>query len=139
MEQTTITVVIDGTPYRLNTSDQESIRKLSSSDRLQLISLLEAVKQLDPGQSTAVVETTDRGVNIDELPSLTASESNSLNLHNSQPSLTPERLGSGDTDALFAKLVMQEEMNKKKPLTPRSLYKFIAGVAVVVVVLIVIL
>ena len=49
---------------------------------------------------------------------------------------TPERLGSGDVNALMARLVMEENRNKRALPTRQSLYKWIAVLTVVVIALI---
>lgn len=134
-----ITIVVNDTPYRLDLGDRESLQQLSPADRAQLIILLEALKRQPEAQAPGVDQTREPLVDITDVPSLTAVQPGRATEQGSASTTSNTRLGSGDVDAIFAQLVMQENMNSKPPLTARSLYTFILGVAVVIVLLIVLL
>jgi hypothetical protein len=51
----------------------------------------------------------------------------------------PERLGSGDIDALMARLVVEDNRNRKPVLTKHGIYKAIGALAVIVVLFVFIL
>lgn len=91
---TAMTVVINGTPYKLDPADSGSLSALTGADRQQLMALLSALQRQDraaeAGQLKAAVPAT--AVNA--------------------AALKPERMGSGDVDALMAQLI-QEDKNDR--------------------------
>lgn len=135
MEQSIITVVISGNTYSLSANDLASIGKIPSSDRQQLIALLEAVKQQEGLAAASAKQAVD-----EEKASLYAATTDALaGSAVDHQDVKPERLGSGDVDALMARLI-QEERNSQKPgLTKQAMYKIIFGFAAVVILLILVL
>jgi hypothetical protein len=112
MSQSTITFIINKVPYALNATNVEAIRKMPSEDRQQLVALLEAIKRVD---KPAVSSATPAAVYT--------------------PSPTDKPL---DPDALMAQLAMEDKLNKKPVLTTQSLYKWVAGISAIVIILILI-
>lgn len=127
MNQSNITITIDGVTYNLDPANADSINRLPIAQRQQLISLLEVIKQ----QS----ESNPQTVNTPERPS----QVKAVNPFQDQDIANPERMGSGDIDALMARLIMEEQANEKPIPTGRGLYKFVIGVAVVTIILILVL
>ena len=112
MSQPTITFIINKIPYALNASNVEAIQKMPSADRQQLIALLEAIKREEkPTQASATPA--------------------------AAPLPTHEPLGL-DPDALMAQLAMEDKINQKPGLTVQSLYKWVAGISISIMVLILI-
>ncbi len=135
MPSSTITVVIDGRPYQLSATDADSLAKLSSEDRQQLITLLQAVQQT-PLVPPAMASDEHKLVDINELPSLTGQ----VTPEPSQPtSISQEpdrsRMSGVEVDAMFAKLVAEERQNHQ-PLTLQGLMKFIAIVTAIILILV---
>ena len=123
MQQSAITVVINGSAYSLRADDVAAVSAMPAADRQQLLALLEALKGAE--------RTADRIVQ------------NSLRVAagaapHGVDQVKPERLGAGDADALMARLVMEENRHKKPLPTRQSLYKWVTVFAVVVVLLVVI-
>ena len=125
MNSSAITFIVDGKTYSLNASDSTAIRTIPAVDRQQLIALLEAIKHQD-SLAKAAVQTAVDYVNA---PLHGAGKP----LQHKAPK--PERLGSGDADALMARLIIEEKRDKKPGLTKESLYKIVAGFVAVIVVL----
>ena len=121
MSQSGITFVVNGNAYSLRPDDVAAVGAIPAADRRQLIALLETVKDAER-TANRVVEGSRRGVaGADPLD---------------MGQIKPERLGAGDADALMARLVMEENRHKKPIPTGKSLYKWIAVFAVVVIFLI---
>jgi len=126
MDQTIITVVIAGEAYKLDAGDSHTLAAIPAPRRQQLISLLEALRQEDASSRERVARlaaaTAPRAGSA-------AQQKTAIGAVNSQA--TPvERMGSGDVDALMARLVM-EDNNARKPAPDKSLvYKVLAGVAI---------
>ncbi len=131
MESPTITVTINGSIFELNVADSDAIGRVPPAERQQLLELLEAIKQ----QNATVANDISPGhSDLDEgLVSNIRYDSNSV--MGEQNSSTPERLGTGDADLLMARLIMEERANQKPGLTQRSMYKFIGGMAIVIILL----
>ena len=131
MEQPRITFVINGQTFSLRASDSSSIDAVPAAERQQLVELLEAVKQRQKRAATtarqalekAAVATTDRAGSARP---------------DYQPA-KPERMGSGDVDALMARLVMEENRNRKPGMTRQDLYKWLLGGAAIVILLVLLL
>jgi hypothetical protein len=134
MDQAKITFIIDSKTYSLRASDAQAIRDIPSADRQQLILLLEAIKQQDVLARAAVQNAVER-VQISTKNPLNSPE-NGGTLDHKVPK--PERLGSGDVDALMARLVMEEKRDKKPGLTKQGMVKWVA-VSVVVIILLVLI
>ena len=134
MEQPKITFVINGKTYSLRASDTQAIRDVPAADRRQLIVLLEAIKQQDVLAQAAVQSAVDR-VQISTAIPLSGSE-NGGSLDHKVPK--PERLGSGDVDALMSRLIMEEKRDKKPALTSRGLVKWVVGLTGAIILLVLI-
>lgn len=119
-KQTPITLIINGRTYTLQPGMGEVIRAMPARDRGQLIELLEAVREQERLSRVAVDAATS------SVPGTNAAAAMS--------SPKPERLGSGDVDALMARLVMEERRNRKPPVSRGSLYKW-SGICVGIVLL----
>lgn len=115
MTQPTITFIINKIPYALNASNVEAIKKMPSADRQQLMALLEAIKR---EESAAQPATT---------PTATPAASNQTS--------SPQHI---DPDALMAQLAIEDRFNQNLEFTKQSLYKWIAGVVGVLLLLILI-
>jgi hypothetical protein len=124
MQQTNITIIIDGSTYSLNPSDKASIKSLPIGDRQQLITLLEAI-QLHEKQRHASARQAEGKANA-------AAALANTKLDAKEP------LGSGDVDQLMAQLVMEEKNNRKTGLTQQGLYKWM-GITVAVIIFLVII
>jgi len=135
MDEPRITFIIDGNTYSLRSSDTGAIREIPSADRKQLIALLESVKQQDILAQTAVEQAVTRATHPSHSPPNEQVQSRPPG----DPAIKPERLGSGDVDAIMARLIMEEENSRKPGLTKQGIYKLLAGFAVVVFLLILIL
>lgn len=106
-QQTPITVIVNGRTYTLSPGMSEAMRSMLPGDRGQLIELLEALREQERLSRAAV----------------DAAAASAM------ASPKPERLGSGDVDALMARLVMEEQRNRKPPISRGSLYKW-SGIGV---------
>ena len=131
MDQSKITFIINGNTYSLRAGDPEAISAIPGPERRQLIALLEAVKQQEI-QAQAVAQ---RALDKARLDSRARSDAS----RPADPVAGPGRLGRGDVDALMARLVLEEKRGKKPLPTRQVLYKWIAGLTVAVIVLILVL
>ena len=124
--QTTIIVIINKKPYTLCASDVEAIRNIPGADRQQLITLLEAVKRVEnPVQPvTATVNT--------------APQTTAISTGAGGYQVSPERLRSGDVDAVMAQLIVEENLKQKPVLTKHSIHKWVGVVAVIIILLVLI-
>ena len=112
-QQQPITFVINGRTFRLDPGMGEAIRAMPAEDRGQLLRLLEAVREQER-LSRAAVDAAAASV-------LVAGGAAGVGA-----SPKPERLGSGDVDALMARLVMEEQRHRKPAISRASLYKWSA-------------
>jgi hypothetical protein len=131
MQQPTITFILNDKTYRLCATDSHTMRELPAADREQLITLLEALKQQDLLARQAVEQAVARA----KTGQTTAAGESTTGTQPQQKTLKPERLGSGDVDALMARLVMEEKSSQKPTLTKQGLYKFIAWAAALIILL----
>ena len=115
MNQPAITVIINNNSYSLSANNLEAIRRIPTADRQHLIALLELVKQQQSATQSPPVRP------------ITTESSRS------------ERLGSGDVDSLMAQLIMEEKSQQKPGLTKQTIYKWVGGVAVVIIILVLVL
>ena len=121
MNQPPVIVIINKKPYTLNLADNKSLHQIPVEDRRQLVTLLEKIKQLDAPvpaiarQRTAASETSQ------------VTTSYPVN-----KSVNAERLHSGDADAVMAQLIMEDQLNKKPPLTKQAIHKWLAVVMAVI-------
>jgi hypothetical protein len=134
MQQPTITFIVNDKTYRLCATDSHAMRELPVADRQQLITLLEALKQQDILARQAVEQAVTRA----KAGPTTAAGKSNTGTQPQQPTVKPERLGSGDVDALMARLVMEDKLSQKPGLTQQGMYKVIAWAVAVIIALIVI-
>jgi hypothetical protein len=134
MEQPKITFIINDKTYSLIASDARAIRDIPSADRQQLILLLDAIKQQDALAQVAVQHAVERA-QVSTKPPVTGPE-NGGTLDQKAPK--PERLGSGDIDAMMTRLIMEEKRDKKPGLTTQDLVKWVAGLTVAIILLVLI-
>ena len=135
MKQPEIIVSINGQSYRLCASDIESIRNIPDVDRQQLITLLEAVKGVDSATRDSIQQLAAKVSTSSQ--SIASALSTDITPDNQGKS--PERLRSGDVDAVMAQLIMEEDLKKKPALTKYTIHKWVAITAVVIILLILIL
>ncbi|MFT4823738.1 MAG: hypothetical protein ACI9DH_000933 [Halioglobus sp.] len=124
MNQSAITFIINGTTYRLSADDSSAIRSIPEADRAELVALLQAVQVQDVISKNAIDAATAR---------MTAQMSRDQQIPKA------ERLGSGDVDALMARLVMEDKGSRKPELTKQGVYKGVAIFAATVFIVIIIL
>jgi hypothetical protein len=134
MEQPRITFIVNNNTYSLRATDSNAIRDIPSADRAPLIELLDAVRQQETLSQSVVQNAVDRSRNLSQ-----------VNAGRSGPGAVagrqdpkPERLGSGDVDALMARLALEEKHKQKPGLTKRGVYKLVAGFAIGVLLLVLI-
>jgi hypothetical protein len=96
------------------------------------VTLLEQVKYQESLSVAAVQKLVDKAT----LHSRSATNIPATGIQPGHKDTKPERLGSGDIDALMARLVLEEKRSRKPAVTKRGIYKAI-GVFVVLVVLLV--
>lgn len=131
MEQPRITFVINGKTFSLCASDSEGIAAMPAAERQQLLDLLEAVKQ----QESRAREVARRAV---DKAALAAGGTVNATALDYRPA-AGERLGSGDVDALMARLIAEENRSRKPGPSRQDLYKWLLGIAVVVILLVLVL
>jgi hypothetical protein len=130
MEQTRITFVINGKTFSLRASDGEGIGAMPAPERQQLIDLLEAVKQ----HESRAREVAQRALDKAALTGGAAAGA----ARDYRPA-GGERLGSGDVDALMARLVAEDNRKRNPGPTRQDLYKWVLGIGVVFILLVLIL
>ncbi|MEH6593359.1 MAG: hypothetical protein V7746_24025 [Halioglobus sp.] len=131
MKQPAITFVINNNSYSLCATDAAGIRSMPAADRQCLIALLESVKSEEARSRSAVQNAVDAARKAPVAPALGRAVD--------YQAVKPERLGAGDADALMARLIAEENRNKKPGLTKLSIYKVFGGFAVVVFLLVILL
>lgn len=134
MEQPKITFIIDSKTYSLRAHDAEALRNIPSADRQQLIELLEALKRQDALAQAAVQNAVDRA----KIPTKNLPNGRQNGGAPEHKAPMPERLGSGDIDALMARLIMEEKRDKKPGLTTQDFAKWVAGLTVAIILLVLI-
>ena len=108
--------------------------RIPKTDRQQLMTLLEAVKHQEILSLAAVQKAVDSA----RLPSRSALKADEAGSPVNYSNTKPERLGSGDVDALMARLIQEEKRNQKPGLTQWSIYKVVAGLAAVLILIVLI-
>jgi hypothetical protein len=134
MIETTITVIIEDRTYRLGNNDPESIGRISDADRRQLISVLEQIKE----QEQRVARLAQQAVARSSVETLVTARGEGVGEAGVR-SPAPERLGSGDADALMARLIMEEQRERKPAPTTRGFYTLFGGIIAIVLLLVMIL
>lgn len=127
MEHPVITFIVNGKTYSLRAGDRVALGAIPEAERRQLIALLDALKQQDERAEALVQGAVARARATSRSPQAAVS------------TVRPERLGGGDVDALMARLVLEENRNRKPGPTRQDLYKWLLGFAAVVVLLVLIL
>ncbi len=127
MELPLITFIVNGKTFSLRAGDSAALGAIPEVERRQLIALLDALKQQDERAEALVQGAVARARATSRSPQAAASTAR------------PERLGSGDVDALMARLVLEENRNRKPGPTRQDLYKWLLGFAAVVILLVLIL
>lgn len=112
MNQPKITFIINKIPYALTVTDVEAIKKMPSADRQQLMALLEAIKREESSAQPSSIPA-------------------------AAPTQSPARQDI-DPDVVMAQLAMEDKLNQEPGLTKQSLYKWVLGIAVSIIVLILI-
>lgn len=135
MEHPRITFIVNNNTYSLRASDSTAIGDIPSADRKPLIALLDAIRQQESRSQSVVQDALDRSRNLSQL---SPAQSSATSARVGHPTPKPERLGSGDADALMAKLILEEKSNKKPGLTKHGIYKITAGFAIAVFLLVLI-
>lgn len=132
MKQTTITFIINAKVYKLSATDVLAISKIPSSDRCQLINLLESVKKYD---QKLKLESQNRAYEITALTQVTEKQvkTGAVSTQNKTA-----RLGKGDVNKLMANLIMQEKKNQKPPLNKLTIYKWFGIIAFIIFLLVLI-
>lgn len=133
MEPTPITFVMNGKTYRISADKPEAIRHIPRADREQLIQLLEEVKLQDQLAAHAVGQVAAKA-----MPPAAKIPAASNVVSAAQPvQPKPEPLGAGDVDDLMARLIMEENRNKKPGLSAQAIYMWAAGILAVIFLLVV--
>lgn len=130
MDQSRITFVINGQTFSLRPSDADGIGAIPAAERQQLIELLQAVQQHDRRVSDIARSARDRAALSPADPPGAM-----------QPEYRPagaERLGSGDVDALMARLVAEDNRNRKTTPTREGVLKWVLGAVGAVILLVLI-
>ena len=130
MDQSRITFVINGQTFSLRPGDADGIGAIPAAERQQLIELLQAVQQHDRRVGDIARSARDRAALS---PAGTAGAM--------QPEYRPagaERLGSGDVDALMARLVAEDNRNRKSTPSREGLLKWVLGAVGAVILLVLI-
>lgn len=102
---------------------------IPDADLQQLIGLLEVVKQQQGVAKSAVTPATTVKM------STTYNAGAPINPH----AMRSERLSSGDVDTLVAQLMMEERSKQKPALTQKTIYKWVGGIAVVIILLVLVM
>jgi hypothetical protein len=130
MDQSRITFVINGQTFSLRPGDAAGIGAIPAAERQQLIELLQAVQQHDRRVGDIARSARDRAA------SSTAGTPGAM-----QPEYRPagaERLGTGDVDALMARLVAEDNRNRKSTPTREGVLKWVLGAVGAVILLVLI-
>ena len=128
MNQPKIIVIINKKPYILYASDVESIRSIPSSERQQLITLLESIKKQE-----SLSQSENQQVE------LAASTITDAGIISGEQKMKPELMNSGDVDAVMAQLIMEENLKKKSGPTKQSINKWMIVIAAIIFLLVLIL
>ncbi|MCF6301512.1 MAG: hypothetical protein L3J52_10420 [Proteobacteria bacterium] len=130
MKQTTITFIINAKVYKLMADDALAISKIPSSDRHQLIRLLESIEKHDQRLKR---ESGSEPYNITTLSQVSEKQAKKAVVNTQNKAV---RLGKGDVNDLMANLIMQEK--RKPPLNKWTIYKWFGIFAFIVFLLVLI-
>lgn len=130
----TITVVVNGNAYKLSASDIASLTAVKPGDRQALLVLLEALKHCDKAAGQAVEQAV--AVARRAQPLVGAPPSISISTETAEP-LKAGRMGSGDVDALMARLIAEDRQSRQSQSKPFSLIKAIAVMTTIIALLVI--
>ena len=133
MTAPTMTLVVNGNAYKLSATNTASLTAVSPGDRQALLAVLEALKRCDQ----AAEQTVEQAVAIARRAQ---PESTPGHADQAEPidALKVERMGSGDVDALMARLIAEDQQSRKSQTKSRSLIKAVAALLAVIVLLVMI-
>lgn len=135
MPQPRITIAINGKTYSLCADNAEAIGNMPLDDRQYLVTLLEVVKsKTDPAPAAAPVATGKSNSPAPAKPALADHVT-----HTAANAPKPARMGSGDIDALVARLAAEDLQSRKPVLTRAGVYKVTGGFLLVIFLLVVFL
>ena len=134
MPQPDITIILNNNTYRLNAGNIESLREIPKSDRETLIELLEAVRNQEYRAQLAV----EAAMKKAQIPLASATMPATPQSSTAAQEPVTTRLSTGDADEIMARLIVEERQRQKPGLTTQSLYKFLAGFAIIAILLILI-
>jgi len=137
MEQPAITFIINGKTYNLRATDAAAIAAIHPAERQQLITLLEAVRQQEERARAVVQGSVDQARMASS--GATGIGDTTRAAGSGDYAIVSDRLGSGDVDALMARLAMEESRGRKPGPTRQGLYRWVLGVAVAIILLVIIL
>lgn len=135
MAQPRITVIINGTTYSLCADNAEAIGNMPAQDRLHLLALLEVIRR--HGDATPATSPVARAA--PQNPSPTPPDPRPAVTRRASDTAAPARMGSGDIDALMARLAAEEQRSRKPALTRAGIYKLTGGLLMLIVLLVVVL
>lgn len=135
MAQPRITIVINGKTYSLCADNAEAIGNMPLQDRQHLVTLLEVVKSKTDPAPAATPGTPDKS-RIAAAPQPIKADT-AARIAASEPTLA--HIGSGDIDALMARLAAEDMQNRRPGLTRAGLYKVTGGVLLFIFLMVVIL
>ena len=132
MSDATMTLVVNGNAYKLSATDPDSLKAITPNDRKALLALLEALKRSDQAAGRAL----EQAVAVAH-QAQAASPTGAAPAQNAEP-VKAERMGSGDVDALMARLIAEDQQSRKPVPNQRSVMKGFAVIAVVVLLMVII-
>lgn len=142
MSDPTITLVVNGNAYKLCATNVTSLKAINPDDRQALLSLLEALKHSDQATNQAVEQAivVAHRVHFPSASQAARLEQNPLKKANADAvsSLKGERMGSGDIDALMARLIAEDQQSRQSRPRVSLLIKAVAVLAVMLVLLVMI-
>ena len=128
MEQSRITLVINGSAYSVRPGDADGASAIPPAERQQLIRLLEALQQQDERARDIARSSGEGAASVSEgTPGAERSQYRPVG---------SDRLGSGDVDALMARLVAEDNRNRKSAPTREGLLKWVLGLVAAVILLV---
>jgi hypothetical protein len=142
MAQPRITVIINGTTYSLCADNPQAIGNMPAEDRLHLLTLLEVVRRpedLQPATAPVARATPQSLSSTPQNPAPAAADARVVVSQSTVTPSAPTRMGSGDIDALMARLAAEEQRGRKPGLTRAGIYKLTGGLLLLVFLLVVVL
>jgi hypothetical protein len=135
MAEPRITIIINGTTYSLCADNAEAIGNMPLADRQHLLTLLEAVRSKTAPELPATPGSPDTSrITTPSPPAMAVATARHV-----ASNAKPERMGSGDIDALMARLAAEDSRSRKPSLTRSGVYKALGGVLLFLLLMVVIL